>query len=174
MAEAAEPSAGHSDIDEWFRRQMPHLQPIVQGLDESIRATIPGLHYAVKWKRPCYGLPERGWIIELAAYDVSVNVVFLGGADFDFPTAARNHRPDPVHEGDHSGGGTTTRAAQVDRGGEPHTRLDMVRGGRRIRVRQKAPHTPRVLPSSATSRSATGKPREIGAIRQRVLTDECG
>ena len=59
--------------------------PFVRGLDESIRATIPGLHYAVKWKRPYYGLPELGWIIELAAYDVSVNVVFLGGADFDSP-----------------------------------------------------------------------------------------
>jgi hypothetical protein len=80
-----EPSANHSDIDDWFSRQMPHLQPIVQALDESIRATIPGLHYAVKWKRPYYGLPELGWIIELAAYDVSVNVVFLGGADFDSP-----------------------------------------------------------------------------------------
>ena len=80
-----EPAASHSDIDDWFRRQMPHLQLIVQRLDESIRATIPGLHYAVKWKRPYYGLPELGWIIELAAYDVSVNVVFLGGADFDPP-----------------------------------------------------------------------------------------
>jgi hypothetical protein len=80
-----EPSASHSDIDDWFRRQMPHLQPIVQALDESIRATIPGLHYAVKWKRPYYGLPDLGWIIELAAYDVSVNVVFLGGADFASP-----------------------------------------------------------------------------------------
>src|SRR5436190_13466838 len=80
-----EPSANHSDIDDWFRRQMPHLQPIVQALDEAIRATIPGLHYAVKWKRPYYGLPELGWIIELAAYDVSVNVVFFGGADFDSP-----------------------------------------------------------------------------------------
>lgn len=39
----------------------------------------------VKWKRPYYGLPELGWIIELAAYDVSANVVFLGGADFDSP-----------------------------------------------------------------------------------------
>ncbi len=77
-----EPSANHSDIDDWSRRQMPHLQPIVRALDESIRATIPGLHYAVKWKRPYYGLPEFGWIIELAAYDVSVNVVFFGGADF--------------------------------------------------------------------------------------------
>jgi hypothetical protein len=64
---------------------MPHLQPIVKLLDESIRVTIPGLQYAVKWKRPYYGLPELGWIIELAAYDVSVNIVFLGGADFDCP-----------------------------------------------------------------------------------------
>lgn len=40
---------------------------------------------AVKWRRPYYGLPELGWIIELAAYDVSVNVLFLGGADFDPP-----------------------------------------------------------------------------------------
>ena len=80
-----QPSSNHTDIDDWFRRQMPHLQPIVRELDESIRATIPGLHYAVKWKRPYYGLPELGWIIEMVAYDVSVNVVFFGGADFDPP-----------------------------------------------------------------------------------------
>ena len=80
-----EPAMSHSDIDDWFGRQMPHLQPIVKRLDTTIRATIPGLQYAVKWKRPYYGLPDLGWIIEMAAYDVSVNVVFFGGADFDFP-----------------------------------------------------------------------------------------
>ncbi len=80
-----EPSADHSDIDAWLRRQMPNLQPIVQALDEAIRAAIPGLQYAVKWKRAYYGLPKLGWIIELVAYDVSVNVVFFGGADFDSP-----------------------------------------------------------------------------------------
>ena len=64
---------------------MPDLQPIVKRLDTLIRATVPGLAYAVKWKRAYYGLPEVGWIIEVAAYDVSVNVVFLGGADFDPP-----------------------------------------------------------------------------------------
>jgi hypothetical protein len=78
-------AADHSVVDDWLRRQMPHLQPILRALDESIRATVPGLHYAVKWKRPYYGLPELGWIIELAAYDVSANVVFLGGADFASP-----------------------------------------------------------------------------------------
>lgn len=80
-----EPTASHADIDDWFGHQMPALQPLVERLDETIRATIPGLLYAVKWKRPYYGLAEHGWIIELAAYDVSVNVVFLGGADFAAP-----------------------------------------------------------------------------------------
>lgn len=61
------PSASHSDIDDWSERQMPHLQPIVRLLDESIRGTISGLQYAVKWKRPYYGLPELGWIVEMAA-----------------------------------------------------------------------------------------------------------
>jgi hypothetical protein len=64
---------------------MPDLQPIVKTLDQAIRAAIPGLHYAVKYKRSFYGLPELGWIIEIAPYDVSVNVLFFGGADFDPP-----------------------------------------------------------------------------------------
>jgi hypothetical protein len=80
-----EPSANHSDIDQWLPRLIPHLQPVVKRLDESIRGTVPDLVYAVKWKRAYYGLPELGWIIEIAPYDVSVNVVFLGGADFDAP-----------------------------------------------------------------------------------------
>ena len=61
------PSANHSDIDVWCRRLMPDLQPIVRRLDESIRASVSGLDYAVKWKRAYYGLPELGWIIEIAA-----------------------------------------------------------------------------------------------------------
>ena len=79
------PATNHSEIDDWVGRQMPHLQPMIKVLDETIRATISGTQYAVKWKRPYYGLPELGWIIERAAYDVSANVVFLGGADFDCP-----------------------------------------------------------------------------------------
>ena len=79
------PAAGHADINDWVRRVMPDLHPIVQRLDELIREAIPGLQYAVKWKKAYYGLPERGWIIEMVAYDVSVNLVFLGGADFDPP-----------------------------------------------------------------------------------------
>ena len=78
-------SDSHVDIDDWIRRVMPDLHPVVKQLDESICATIPGLHYSVKWGKAYYGLPTLGWIIEMVAYDVSVNVVFLGGAEFDPP-----------------------------------------------------------------------------------------
>jgi hypothetical protein len=61
----------------------------------------------VKWKRPYYGLPELGWVIELAAYDVSVNVVFLGGADFD--------RPPPLGTADRTRYIKLTSVEEVDR-----------------------------------------------------------
>jgi hypothetical protein len=79
------PSESHADIDDWMRRLMPDLRPVVERLDDLIRQALPGSQYAVKWKKAHYGLPEQGWVIEVVAYDVSVNVVFFGGADFDPP-----------------------------------------------------------------------------------------
>jgi hypothetical protein len=80
-----EPSESHAEIDDWMRRVMPDLHPIVEDLDRTIRETIPDLRYAVKWKKAYYGLPDLGWLIEMVAYDVSVNVVFFGGEDLDPP-----------------------------------------------------------------------------------------
>src|SRR6185503_2609313 len=79
------PTESHAEIEDWIRRVMPDLHPIVKLLDGLIRETIPGLRYAVKWKKAYYGLPELGWIIEMVAYDVSVNVAFFGGAELDPP-----------------------------------------------------------------------------------------
>jgi hypothetical protein len=36
------PSESNADIEDWIRRVMPDLHPIVKRLDESIRETIPG------------------------------------------------------------------------------------------------------------------------------------
>lgn len=78
-------SDSHTEIEDWMRRVMPDLNPMVIHLDKEIREMLPGLQYAIKWKKAYYGLPDLGWIIEMVAYDVSVNIVFLGGADFDSP-----------------------------------------------------------------------------------------
>ena len=80
-----EPSENHAELEAWMRRVMPDLNPIVERVDALIREAIPGLHYALKWRKAYYGLPELGWVVELVSYDVSVNVVFLGGAAFDAP-----------------------------------------------------------------------------------------
>jgi hypothetical protein len=80
-----EPSHGHADIQAWMQGAMPGLQPIVKQLDKLIRHAIPGLQYGIKWKKAYYGTPELGWVIEMVAYDVSVNVVFFAGAEFDPP-----------------------------------------------------------------------------------------
>ena len=80
-----EPTDSHAEIEDWMGRVMPDLNPIVTRLDKIIRDSIPGLQYAVKWKKAYYGLQELGWVIEMVAYDVSVNLVFLGGAAFDPP-----------------------------------------------------------------------------------------
>jgi hypothetical protein len=48
-----------------------------------LRDNPRAFQYAVKWKKAYYGLPELGWIIEMVAYDVSVNIVFFGGAELD-------------------------------------------------------------------------------------------
>jgi hypothetical protein len=79
------PSNDAAEINDWIRRVMPDLNPMVKHLDKQIRKIIPGHQYAIKWKKAYYGLPDLGWIIEMVAYDVSVNIVFLGGADFDSP-----------------------------------------------------------------------------------------
>ena len=80
-----EPSDSHAEIQAWMRGTMPDLQPIVKKLDKLVRDAIPGLQYGVKWKKAYYGTPELGWVIELVAYDVSVNIVFFAGVRFDPP-----------------------------------------------------------------------------------------
>jgi hypothetical protein len=115
---------------------MPDLHPIVKRLDELIRETIPGLQYAVKWKRAYYGLPELGWIIEMVAYDVSVNVVFFGGAEFDPPPPLGTNRTDLLRQGEDHRGGAGTGDAQVDR-------ARGARGGLEMRVHEAKTRPPR-------------------------------
>ena len=131
---APEATESHAAIEDWIRRVMPDLHPIVKRLDELICKTIPGLQYAVKWKQAYYGLPEQGWIIEMVAYDVSVNFVFLGGADFDAPPPLGNRgrsRYVKLKSLEEAQGPLNT---QVDRRSRARARLEM-KSTRRTRPR---------------------------------------
>ena len=78
------PSDDHKIIEDWMiNRIMPSIQPMVKEIDSLIKESIPNPQYAIKSGNAYYGSQELGWVIEVAAYDVSVNIVFLSGAKFD-------------------------------------------------------------------------------------------
>jgi len=78
------PSNDYKVIEDWMaNRMMPGIQPMIKKIDRLIHDSIPNLHYAIKWGNAYYGTKELGWLIEVAAYDVSVNIVFLSGAAFN-------------------------------------------------------------------------------------------
>lgn len=78
------PTEDHKIIEEWMaNRIMPGIKPLIVEIDSLIHSSIPNLQYAIKWGSAYYGTKELGWILEVAAYAVSVNIVFLNGAAFD-------------------------------------------------------------------------------------------
>lgn len=79
------PDQNHELIDDWIANAKPALNPIVLALDKLIRAHLKNPHYAIKWGKAYYGTPNHGWCIELVAYDVSVNIVFLNGSQLENP-----------------------------------------------------------------------------------------
>lgn len=78
------PSSDHKVIEDWIaNRIMPGIQPMIKKIDSIIHDSIHNIQYAIKWGKAYYGTNELGWLIEVAAYDVSANIVFLNGATFD-------------------------------------------------------------------------------------------
>lgn len=74
------PQADHGCIDDWLAGVMPLINPVVAELDRLICKQLKNPLFAVKWSKAYYGTPQLGWCIELAAYHVSANVVFLNGS----------------------------------------------------------------------------------------------
>ena len=79
------PNDSHELIEDWIANVKPALNPIVTELDELIRKQINDAKYAIKWGKAYYGSTETGWCIELVAYNISVNIVFLNGDQFVNP-----------------------------------------------------------------------------------------
>lgn len=73
------PDTDHQGIEDWIANAMPAVNPIAAELDRMIRQQLKDPGYAVKWGKAHYGSAQLGWCIQLAAYHVSVNVVFLNG-----------------------------------------------------------------------------------------------
>jgi len=48
-------------------------------LDALIERTVPGVHKAVKWNSPFYGVDDEGWFLAIHVYTNYVKVTFFRG-----------------------------------------------------------------------------------------------
>jgi hypothetical protein len=51
-----------------------------RSLDALIVRTVPGVHKAVKWNSPFYGVEDEGWFLSLHCFAKYIKVAFFRGA----------------------------------------------------------------------------------------------
>ncbi|MEH2513253.1 hypothetical protein V1291_004607 [Nitrobacteraceae bacterium AZCC 1564] len=66
---------------------------IGRALDELVVRTVPGVHKAVKWNSPLYGIEGQGWFLSLHCFTHYVKVAFFRGASLrPVPPGASKHK----------------------------------------------------------------------------------
>ena len=77
---------------------------VVAKLDALIEKTVPGVHKAVKWNTPFYGVDEGIWFIGVHVLKGSVQLTFFRGASLepvpDRPSKVRDTRYHHIREDD--------------------------------------------------------------------------
>ncbi|RWM86787.1 MAG: DUF1801 domain-containing protein [Mesorhizobium sp.] len=62
-------------------------------LDAIIMRTVPGVHKAVKWNSPFYGIEGQGWFLSFHVFTRYVKVTFFRGASLDpVPPGESKHK----------------------------------------------------------------------------------
>ena len=76
---------------------------VARRLDELIARTVPGVHKAVRWNSPMYGIKGQGWFVSLHVFTKYVKVTFFKGTSLQpIPPggAAKEARWIDIHEND--------------------------------------------------------------------------
>jgi hypothetical protein len=88
-------------------------------LDSLIERALPGVHKAVKWNSPFYGIEGEGWFLSLHCFAKYVKVTFFRGTSLDpVPPGASRHpevRYLDIHEGQFDEGQFTEWVKQASR-----------------------------------------------------------
>jgi hypothetical protein len=73
-------------------------------LDALIMRTVPGVHKAVKWNSPLYGIDGQGWFLGIHCFTRYVKVAFFRGAQLapvpPGPSKSQDTRYLDIHEHD--------------------------------------------------------------------------
>ncbi|MDN5926602.1 MAG: DUF1801 domain-containing protein [Hyphomicrobiales bacterium] len=73
-------------------------------LDALVERSVPGVHKAVKWNSPLYGMEGEGWFLSLHCFTKYIKVAFFKGSSLDPVPPEMSKREATrylhIHEGD--------------------------------------------------------------------------
>lgn len=71
---------GDAPVQAYIAAMPDWKQPIGARLDALIGQAVPGVHKAVKWNSPLYGIEGQGWFLGVHCFTHYVKVAFFRGA----------------------------------------------------------------------------------------------
>lgn len=70
---------GDAPIQEYIAAVEGWKREICQRLDKLISKSVPGVHKAVRWNSPMYGVKGQGWFVSFHVFTKYVKVTFFKG-----------------------------------------------------------------------------------------------
>src|SRR5262245_31287880 len=74
---------GDAPVQAYIAAMPGWKREIGQRLDALITRTVPGVHKAVKWNSPLYGIEGQGWFLGLHCFTRYVKVAFFRGTSLN-------------------------------------------------------------------------------------------
>jgi hypothetical protein len=94
---------GDSPVQAYIAAMPGWKSDLGRRLDEIIVRTVPGVHKAVKWNSPFYGVEDQAWFLSFHCFTKYVKVTFFRGTSLrPVPPGASKHpevRYLDIHEG---------------------------------------------------------------------------
>ncbi|WP_349435045.1 DUF1801 domain-containing protein [Pararhizobium sp. A13] len=71
---------GDAPVQDYIAAMPGWKSDVGRRLDALIMRTVPGVHKAVKWNSPLYGIEGQGWFLGIHVFTKYVKVAFFRGA----------------------------------------------------------------------------------------------
>jgi hypothetical protein len=95
---------GDAPVQEYIAAMPGWKRDIGRSLDALIVRTVPGVHKAVKWNSPFYGVEGDGWFLNFHCFTKYVKVAFFRGSSLRPLPPGESKQKDvrylDIHEGD--------------------------------------------------------------------------
>jgi hypothetical protein len=71
---------GDAPVRAWLAAVPGWKKAVARRVDALVVRTVPGVHKAVKWNSPFYGVTDQGWFLSYHCFDKYLKVTFFRAA----------------------------------------------------------------------------------------------